>query len=195
MASWFTSCKEIPMAKSNDVSLTVIAWGNESRGDDGVGPLLARRISSLENPAIEVIEDFQLQVEHVMDLRSETPVLFIDASVEIEEGIAVEKLRPCVDSSISTHNVAPQALLGLFEETLDEPAPAAYLLHVRGKHFELGDALSESTRRHADAAWTFLDELLSAPRDTWKNRLEAAILTFSSRDGTKENFESSPDPC
>ena len=162
------------MGTLTETSLTVIAWGNESRGDDGAGPLLARRLDELADPGIEVIEDFQLQVEHVMDLRSEVPVLFVDASVEIEGGYRLDRLRPTIDSSISTHNVSPNALLGLFEKTLGKPAPDAYLLHICGAAFELGTGLSESTQRNAEAAWTFLADLLDSPRNTWSARFEAA---------------------
>lgn len=174
MASSCTSSEETPMGASTNRSLTVIAWGNESRGDDGAGPLLARRLDGLSDPGIEVIEDFQLQVEHVMDLHSDVPVLFVDASVEIDDGYRLDRLRPAIDGSITTHNVSPNALLGLFEQTLGEPAPEAYLLHICGAAFELGTGLSESAKQNADAAWEFLEELLGSPRTTWVARLQAA---------------------
>jgi len=56
------------MAASTDVAITVFAWGNESRGDDAIGAILASRIIGLDNPAINVVEDHQLQIEHVMDV-------------------------------------------------------------------------------------------------------------------------------
>ena len=69
------------MAVSTSPALTVLAWGNESRGDDAIGAILARRILELQDPGIDVIEDHQLNIEHVMDIQDDVPVLFVDASV------------------------------------------------------------------------------------------------------------------
>ena len=163
------------MAASPEPALTVIAWGNESRGDDGIGPVLARRIENLGNAGIDIVEDFQLNIEHVMDLRENVPVLFIDASAAIEPGYRVERLVPRRDDSITTHSVSPQALLALYEQTLGRPAPDAYLLHVCGRSFELGDALCDATVRSVDLAWDYLSTLFAMPRDRWSSGLEAAI--------------------
>jgi len=46
----------------------VLAVGNPSRGDDALGPLAAQRLAALELSGVEVLTDFQLQVEHALDL-------------------------------------------------------------------------------------------------------------------------------
>ena len=50
--------------------LLVFTIGNESRGDDALAPLLVRSLASVMEAAgrVELIEDYQLQVEHVTDL-------------------------------------------------------------------------------------------------------------------------------
>ncbi len=48
--------------------LVVFGWGNEARGDDALGPLLLRRIAAMRAPDVETIEDYQLQIEHALDL-------------------------------------------------------------------------------------------------------------------------------
>ena len=159
------------MATSNDTALTVFAWGNESRGDDAIGAILARRIVGLEDPAINVVEDHQLNIEHVMDIENGVPVLFVDASVAIDTDFRLEKLSPCRDESISTHSISPVALLDLYEQTLGQPAPAAYLLHIRGNSFELGDEIGETARESVGAAWRFLSELLARPSEDWGRAL------------------------
>ena len=160
------------MATSTPISLKVLAWGNESRGDDGAGPYLAARLRDLDRTDIEIVEDFQLQIEHVMDLQGDVPVLFIDASVGIDPGFRLEKLKPKLDDSISTHAVSPQGLLGLYEKTLGETAPAAYLLHIHGTDFELGAELSDATREHAKSAWRFLESVFDEPAEYWQTRLD-----------------------
>ena len=157
-----------------DPSLVVFAWGHASRGDDGIGPEIARRLEALKLPGLRVIEDFQLQVEHVMDLVSDVPALFVDASVAIDEGFRLERIKPGLDPSLSTHAVSPAALLGLYEKTLRKSAPAAWLLHVAASDFELGGAIGAQTRHNLDAAWAFLEEILGGPARSLGARLAAA---------------------
>jgi len=164
------------MAASSDAALTVFAWGNESRGDDAIGAILASRIIGLDNVAISVIEDHQLNIEHVMDFEEGVPALFIDASVAIDSAFKLEKLTAHGDASISTHSISPSALLELYEQTLGKPAPDAYLLHVRGEEFELGDGISASTRVSVDKAWKFLDELFDGPCECWAEALRSASV-------------------
>ncbi len=164
------------MAASTDAAITVFAWGNESRGDDAIGAVLARRIIELEHPAIDVVKDHQLNLEHVMDIREDVPVLFIDASVAVNEGFRLEELAPAEDGSISTHSISPTALLHLYEDTLGKTAPAAWLLHVSGSSFELGEEISAAASASIESAWRFLEETFSGPADQWRARLGAASL-------------------
>ena len=158
---------------ATDPALVVLAWGNESRADDGVGPLLARRIVALQQPQVVVIEDLQLHIEHVMDLVAGVPVLFIDASVGIDDGFSIERIAPVADHSVTTHSISPQALLQLYETTLKQPAPDAFLLQVAGRNFELGESISDSTMRAADAAWRFLEDTFSLPQGRWLSALQS----------------------
>ncbi len=49
--------------------ILIFAYGNVSRGDDGLGPLLLERIESHIDPQkVELLCDFQLQIEHALDL-------------------------------------------------------------------------------------------------------------------------------
>lgn len=164
------------MAASSDAALTVFAWGNESRGDDAIGAILASRIIELDNSAINVVEDHQLNIEHVMDFEDGVPALFIDASVAIETAYKLEKLTPFGDASISTHSISPSALLALYEQTLSKPAPDAYLLQVHGSEFELGEDISALTRESVNEAWSFLDKLFASPDTSWGQILKSASV-------------------
>lgn len=162
------------MAASADPGITVFAWGNESRGDDAIGAILARRIFDLNHPGIDLVEDHQLNLEHVMDIRNGVPVLFVDASVAIDCDYRLQKLRPLRDESISTHSISPTALLDLYEQTLGKSAPDAYLLHVSGNSFELGEEISAVASAAIDEAWQFLSGVFSRPRNQWSECLETA---------------------
>ena len=169
-----TACKRTAMAATSDPGLTVFAWGNESRGDDAIGSVLARRINELGSPDIELVEDHQLNLEHVMDIHEGVPVLFVDASVAISSDYRLERLAAQRDDSVSTHSISPQALLDLYRQTLGKEAPDAYLLHIRGEQFELGEGISDAAQARVDNAWRFLSEILSGPREQWAMRLSVA---------------------
>lgn len=163
------------MGSSTDPALIVFAWGNESRGDDGIGPLLARRLVELEIPALVVIEDHQLNIEHVTDFVDDTPLLFIDASISIDSGIRLEPIEASGDGNFSTHAISPQALLNVYREATGNEPPPAYLLHVAGTSFGLGESLGETGSASAEAASQFLEELLGHPPPEWRTRLSASV--------------------
>ncbi len=163
------------MGNSTDPALIVFAWGNESRGDDGIGPLLARRLLELELAALVVIEDHQLNIEHVTDFVDDTPLLFIDASISVASGIAVERIEASSDGNFSTHAISPQALLNVYREATGKELPPAFLLHVAGKSFGLGEGLGETGLASVESAWAFLEELLGHPAAEWRERLSASV--------------------
>ncbi len=159
------------MAVSTELALIVFAWGNISRGDDGIGPLLAESLRSLGIPALSIIEDHQLNIEHVMDFNGDTPLLFIDASIAIDRGYRLERIEPTVDGNFSTHAISPQALLNVYQKSTGADAPEAFLLHVAGKQFGLGESLGETANDAVDAARNFLTRVLSSPTHEWREKL------------------------
>lgn len=177
------------MAISIKPALIILAWGNASRGDDCAGPVMAAKLAALNIPELELIEDIQLNVEHLLDLHIGVPVLFIDASSKITEGYKLERLLALADDSISTHSVSPPALLNLYQQTLKRSAPPAFLLHIYGHEFELGQAASSNTLLAIDLAWAFLSDLLKQPSKQWHDLLDTACQsgdTSSKPLGTSE---------
>ncbi len=134
----------------------VFGFGNPSRGDDALGPEFVRRLEArfpneLARGELEVLTDYQLQVEHALDLRDRQRVYFVDAGAV---GTAVE-LRPveaAKDASFTTHLLSPQALLHTFEQVEQRAAPRAWLLTIPGEDFELGAPMSASAARHLEEA-------------------------------------------
>ena len=122
--------------------LLVFGWGNPSRGDDALGPLFVEAIEAMKLPGVECLTDFQLQVEHALDLRGRKRVLFVDASADAAAPFTVERIEPARDASFTTHAVSPQAILQVFREVEGEPPPPCWLLAIRGDAWELGTAPS-----------------------------------------------------
>ena len=142
--------------------LLVFGYGNPSRGDDALGPLLLERLAELDLPHVELLTDFQLQVEHAVDLQGRELVLFIDASVSCAPPYGFSQLDAQKDTSYSSHAMSPAAVLHAYRE-LYGPPPPAYLLAVRGEYFELGEALSEAAAHNLEAAFKLLENLCADP--------------------------------
>jgi hydrogenase maturation protease len=130
----------------------VIGIGNPSRGDDAIGPMAIERLETMALPGVELLTDFQLQVEHALDLVGRSEVVFVDATVAGEGPFSLEPVAPEADLSATTHALAPAAVLDVYRQYTDAPLPVARVLAVRGFEFELGAPLSDAAARNLDAA-------------------------------------------
>jgi len=164
----------------------VIAVGNRSRGDDAIGPLLLDRLadwlaSDDRGADFELLEDFQLQIEHALDLAGRRLVLFVDAGTGTAAPFAFDLVAAAAPvPGHSTHALAPSAVLGVFRQITGEDPPPSFVLCVRGDAFELGAALSVSARNHVDAAWRHLAALCEQPDPAhWR---EAALRSSTPAD-------------
>jgi len=131
--------------KTDVPPLLVLAWGNPSRGDDALGPLLAERLQGHAQAApltqrLEVLTDFQLQVEHALDLAGRERVLFVDAANGLDQAFLARPVHPARGGGIGSHALAPEAVLQVYQDLHGQPPPPATLLAVRASAFELGAA-------------------------------------------------------
>ena len=74
--------------------LVVFGWGNDARGDDGLGPLLLARVARAAWPDVHAIEDFQLQIEHALDLDGADLALFLDAGKDTPAPFVFVEIAP-----------------------------------------------------------------------------------------------------
>jgi len=144
--------------------ILVIGIGNPSRGDDALGPLLLERLAERLEPelaggAVELLTDFQLQIEHALDLQGRRLVFFVDASLTAAPPFQLARAVPEAERSHSTHAITPNAVLDTYRQLYGVP-PEAWLLAIRGERFELGDPLSERAEGHLQAALSSLLERL-----------------------------------
>jgi hydrogenase maturation protease len=144
----------------------VIGIGNPSRGDDAIGPLAVERLQALALPGVELLTDFQLQVEHALDLLGRREVVFIDAAASGAAPFRFESATPAADASATSHALSPAAVLAAFLRITEEPLPAAFVLAVRGYDFELGAPMSAAAARNLDAALQMLVARLSCATGT-----------------------------
>lgn len=145
--------------------LLVFGWGNLSRGDDALGPLFIDQVRDTwaVDRGVECLEDYQLQIEHALDLVGRQRVLFVDASLTCQAPFEVTPLLAVQDASFTTHAMSPQALLQVYQQLRGEAPPACTLLAIRGENFKLGEPPSAEALTNLAAALTWAQTWSSAP--------------------------------
>ena len=139
----------------------LFGYGNLSRGDDALGPLLLEYVEShCDLEGIEILSDFQLQIEHALDLENRSLVLFVDASVSCISAFDFAMLTPARDKSYTTHAISPAAVLDVYQSIKKQTPPPCFLLSIKGEKFELGEGLSANAEQHLAQACQFAGQLL-----------------------------------
>ncbi len=150
-------------------SVVVLGWGNVTRTDDALGPLLMERVRRARLRHVTLVEDFQLQIEHALDLQGHALALFADAGFGSPAPFAFYRTEPRAGTAYSSHKLAPEAVLDIYQRVLGETAPPAFVLSVAGEDFSVGDALSPAAAQRLELASDFLLQLLRSPSlENWQ---------------------------
>lgn len=133
----------------------VIGYGNELRGDDGVGPWVARAVSEWNLPSVKALAVPQLLPELTDEMAKANHVIFVDAcGRNCAQTVQIDPLVVCPQPttiSVNTHHCDPCTLL-MLTETLYRHHPRAWLLQVAAECFELGCELSDTADHGGDRA-------------------------------------------
>ena len=126
--------------------ILVVGYGNELRGDDGVGPAVARRVEELCLVGVQTMALHQLAPELAEAIAAVRAVIFVDARPISSSGtVEVIALEPDVECGIRTHTSNPRSLLAL-ANALFGRSPPAWLVAVPGTCFDLVEGLSPLAR-------------------------------------------------
>ncbi len=154
--------------------LVVFGWGNDARGDDGLGPLMLARVARAAWPDVTTVEDFQLQIEHALDLDGAEAALFVDAGKDTPAPFSFIEIGPERGDSHTTHALAPEVVLDVYARSLRRPPPPAFTLCMRGERFELGEGLSAKAAERLEAAWAFVQGLMGERSvEDWRRKAGA----------------------
>lgn len=161
-----------PFENTEHSSVLVFTYGNPSRGDDALGPamfeLLEQYIQETsERDNVQLLTDYQLQIEHAVDLEQREGVLFIDASQSSESPYEFHELQPQRDNSYTTHAMSPAAVLAVYSQISHQQPPPSYMLTIRGYEFGLGRAITEQGRWNLQQSFDFVKKLLAANVENW----------------------------
>ena len=130
----------------------VIGYGNELRGDDAAGPLVACRVAECGLSYVKVVVAPVLVPEMAAEMAQAERVIFVDASVRCADHRV--RLSPVVGTSrrsVVSGLCSPEMLAGLCEELTGRP-PEAWSMEVPAERFDLGGALSVVTARGVEQA-------------------------------------------
>jgi hydrogenase maturation protease len=132
-----------------NADLLVIGYGNELRGDDGVGPAVARVVARWRLSGVTAIAAHGLTPELAEPIAGARGVVFVDARGDGDE-VAVVEILPAAAPKLG-HASDPGWLLAL-AESLWGRRPRAWLVMVPAESFALGEGLSARTQRGMRAA-------------------------------------------
>jgi hydrogenase maturation protease len=125
--------------------LLVIGFGNELRGDDGVGPRVARLVQSWGRPDVRAMAVPQLVPELAAELAAAERVMFVDAAVGTRRVLATRVEADC-DYSTQGHVSTPGRLLALTGQVFGRN-PQSWLVTVPASRFRFGAGLTAAAAR------------------------------------------------
>jgi len=113
---------------------------------------------------VELLTDFQLQIEHAVDLQGRESVLFVDAGVSCAEPFECHALKPERDDSFTTHAMSPASVLAVYKQINHQEPPPACLLTIRAYEFGLGREMSDRAKENLKKAYRHILECHIANR-------------------------------
>lgn len=139
----------------------IFTYGNPSRGDDALGPVLfdmleAHKQETNDLDDVDLLTDFQLQIEHAIDLEDRQYILFVDAGLSCAEPFELCRLQAEKDDTFTTHAMSPASVLSVYRQINREDAPPACLLTIRAYEFGLGLPISKAARKNLESACRFI---------------------------------------
>lgn len=137
----------------------LIGYGNPGRRDDGLGPAFAEAVERMAVPGVTVDAGYQLTVEDAAAIAGHDVVLFADAD-RAGPSFALRRIEAREDGHITSHSIAPDALLAL-AAALFGARPDGYLLSLRGYDFEsFEESLTDGAAANLEAALRFMAPVL-----------------------------------
>ena len=132
---------------ATSIRCLILACGNTTRSDDGVGPFLAEWATERfrDNANVRVVSRQQWTPELAEEVATADSVLFVDSSTESAPGrvhlVPVE--AEAGNSGIATHHLDAPELLGLTRALYGSRSEHAMLLTVGAGSTEFGETFSD----------------------------------------------------
>ena len=159
--------------QEDHAQVLIFTYGNPSRGDDALGPAIFELLEKYSQEVgkldcVDLLTDYQLQIEHAVDLEQRECALFIDASVSCPAPYKFHRLRPQQDDSYTTHAQSPAAVLAVYRKINQQEPPPSYMLSIRGYEFGLGQTMTGQAEKNLAISFEFVKELLETDFRDWE---------------------------
>ena len=141
----------------------VIGYGNELRGDDGVGPKVAAAVEALQLPGVRTLICPLLTPEFAHPISQARLVVFVDAAVDAPREVQWRKLEPNETSQIMAHAADPRTMLALARDVFGH-APEAWWLTIPAEHTGFSEELTPSVQRGLKEAVEKIKALCIGPK-------------------------------
>jgi hydrogenase maturation protease len=140
--------------------ILVFGYGNPGWQDDGIGIYLIQELEKKFNPHVSLDFDFQLFIEHALDISHYEKVLFIDASLIGTAPFYVKKVEAASHISFSSHYLSPESVLALCQEHFHR-TPEAWIIGVKIYKLEINEPLTVQAQENAQQALQYITLLLN----------------------------------
>jgi hydrogenase maturation protease len=128
------------------ISALVIGYGNDLRGDDAVGRVVADRVRAWGLPHVRIRSLHQLTPDLAQEVAAAGRVLFIDAHPSaLCPTLRIQPLAPAAPAAAVGHAGDPQAVLA-WSQTLYGAAPEAWWITLPAERFDFGAPLAPLAR-------------------------------------------------
>lgn len=126
----------------------IVGYGNQIRGDDAAGLVLAERIAARDERRIHSIAMPQLYPELAHQIAEYDSVIFVDASLEPgdENDVTIRELGKSLTPVLLGHAYSPDEIIGLAKR-LYGGHPRSWILTIPGNEFGWKEGLSTATEK------------------------------------------------
>lgn len=138
--------------------ILVYGYGNPGRQDDGLGYNFVKAIEEKNIPNVEIDFNYQLNIEDASTVADYDLVVFVDASLRIDEDFTFNQLHPKEETGHTTHAISASAVLHLCKQYYQK-VPESYLLEIKGYEWELEENLTPKSKIALEKSLQFFESL------------------------------------
>mgnify|MGYP000924397529 CR=1 FL=1 len=148
--------------------VVILGIGNEIKSDDGLGPVIVKKLSELfkDNLSVVCFDGGTVPENYTGSIRKENPthIILIDAvqMKKVPGYIRVVKKDEIANYNISTHAMPVSFLIKYMETTIHAEI---ILVGVQPKSMELNEKISREVKDSIDKVVHTIEKVLNHPKD------------------------------
>jgi hydrogenase 3 maturation protease len=161
---WKVLEQKLKKFTANHGKILFLCIGNEMRGDDSAGPLIADKLDRIfaENPDIKVINAGTVPENYTGVIRNETPshIIFVDAvEMDMEPGsLRLVESDEIANYSISTHAMPLSFMIKYLKSFIKSEI---ILIGIQPKNLEMSNTISSEVMEGIEKLINHLQNIFS----------------------------------